>query len=354
MRLRPLIALAVLAAVAPPALLAQAETGESPNAALRCVAPTDAAGIDAILAEAGSPLAGEGATFVGVGQATGIDPRALVAIAAHETILETYGPAQAINNPFGLGPGWAFPTEADAIAKAGEVLASFYLAEGRETLGPIGAKWAPIGVANDPTNLNAHWQAGVATYYAALGGDPATTIRLADQPAAPTCGAVAASTGQPVVWAWDGRPAAVTGPRMRDGADPRNGLPAELTDFVFPLAAPAGQPVGYSDPGPGWDAGSLASLVTAPETLAVAAIAGRLRAGTAPEQERGIAFWIEAGVDRVAYGPLAAYEPGIAAGAEVRPGQVLGATTGQLAIGWERDGSPVNPYPLLAATLPPA
>ena len=41
----------------------------------------------------------------------GIDPRAIVAIAAHETMLETYGPAAEIHNPFGLGPGSAFASE---------------------------------------------------------------------------------------------------------------------------------------------------------------------------------------------------------------------------------------------------
>ena len=75
---------------------------------MRCVAPTDAAGIDAMLAAAGSPMAGEGPTIVTEAAAAGIDPRAIVAIAAHETMLETYGPAQEIHNPFGLGPGIAF------------------------------------------------------------------------------------------------------------------------------------------------------------------------------------------------------------------------------------------------------
>ena len=72
---------------------------------MTCVAPDDAAGIDAMLARASSPLAGEGATFVSESLAAGLDPRALVAIAAHETMLETYGPSQAINNAFGLGAG---------------------------------------------------------------------------------------------------------------------------------------------------------------------------------------------------------------------------------------------------------
>ena len=32
----------------------------------------------------------------------------------------------------------------------------------------LGARWAPIGVANDPTNLNQHWIPNVCRIYAAL------------------------------------------------------------------------------------------------------------------------------------------------------------------------------------------
>lgn|SRR5574338_627647 len=39
------------------------------------------------------------------------------------------------------------------------------LVQGRELVGEwvsvFGAKWAPVGVANDPTNLNAHWVPGI-------------------------------------------------------------------------------------------------------------------------------------------------------------------------------------------------
>ena len=102
-------------------------------------------------------------------------------------MLETYGPAQEIRNPFGLGPGWPSPSEREAIVRAVGTLAAYYLPEGRTTLATIGAKWAPLGVANDPTGLNAHWTAGIGAYYAALGGDPERTILLADQEAAPGC-----------------------------------------------------------------------------------------------------------------------------------------------------------------------
>ena len=90
--------------------------------------------------------------------AAGIDPRALVAIAAHETMLETYGPSQAIHNAFGLGPGIAFADRArrDRAGRAARWPSS-YLPEGRTTLATIGSKWAPIGAANDPAGLNRNW-----------------------------------------------------------------------------------------------------------------------------------------------------------------------------------------------------
>ena len=110
---RTLAALAGAAAlVAAGASTAGAQQLEGVVQHMTCVAPHDAAGIDAMLARASSPLAGEGATFVSESLAAGIDPRALVAIAAHETMLETYVPSQAINNAFGLGPGIAFASRA--------------------------------------------------------------------------------------------------------------------------------------------------------------------------------------------------------------------------------------------------
>ena len=154
---------------------------------MTCVSPDDAAGIDAMLTRASSPLAGEGATFVRASLGAGIDPRALVAIAAHETMLETYGPSQTIHNAFGLGPGIAFADEGDAIGRAAGTLAEMYLPEGRTTLATIGSKWAPIGVANDPAGLNRSWTSGVGAYYAALGGDPDLPILAAEQAAAPGC-----------------------------------------------------------------------------------------------------------------------------------------------------------------------
>ena len=370
MRLRLLsatLAGAALAAALP--ATAPAQTGVA--SAMTCVAQTDAAGIDAMLTRAGSPLAGEGATFVSEGLSAGVDPRALVAIAAHETILETYVPSQAIHNPFGLGPGMAFASDADAIARAARTLGTYYLPEGRTTLSAIGAKWAPIGVANDPSGLNESWTAGVGAYYAALGGDPEAPVTTGAQTATPAClGAPAlapavaqtAPAGPPVVTAWGGAVPHASGPGADGGTDPSTGAPATLEGFVFPLALAPGAPAVYRDafaePGPvecdGDRRQCAVTIASAPGEAAVAMVAGTLRGSTPAEAEGGIAFWIVTpSGDRLGYGPLASYAEGVGEGAAVTAGRPLGTTAGWVRVAWERGGQRVNPFPLLAATRPP-
>ena len=347
--------LAALGAAVPAAAAAQYPAGVLQH--MTCVAPDDAAGIDAMLARASSPLQGEGATFVTESRAAGIDPRALVAIAAHETMLETYGPSQAINNAFGLGPGWAFASERDAIARAARTLATLYLPEGRTTMGAIGAKWAPLGAANDPTGLNQNWTRGVGTYFAAMGGNPDVPILASAQEASPGCAGgqppslarapaapEPAGDGPPVVVAWG-------------GAAPARG-PSAPAGFVFPLALPVGAPAAYEEPAPGACADGLRCGVTVASAAgahAVASAAGTLSAAAPSEREGGIAFWVEtAGGDRLGYGPLAAYAPGVVAGAAVAAGQPLGTSAGSLRIAWERGGAHLDPFPILEATRPPS
>jgi hypothetical protein len=374
MRVRPAIA-ALLGTAALAGAAAPAAGAGLPGVIqhMTCVAPGDAAGIDAMLVRAGSPLAGEGATFVQAAADVGLDPRALVAIAAHETLLETYAPADAIDNAFGLGPGMAFASEGAAIRRAARTLGAYYLAEGRVTLGDIGSKWAPIGAANDPTGLNRNWTTGVGAYYAALGGDPVRPVLLGDQDAV-ACGATpslapapgeptGATTGPPVVTVWGGATPAARGASPAEGGDPTTGRPAVLEGFAFPLALPAGAPATYRDayrePGADTcDGGRRQCAVTIagrPGDAVVAMAAGTLRAPTAAEREAGIAFWIDTGRgDRLGYGPLAGYVPGIADGAAVTPGRPLGEGAGWLRVAWERGGVRVNPFPLLQATRPPA
>ena len=335
---------------------------------LRCTAQADAQAIDAQLAAAGSPLAGQGATFVREGLANDIDPRVLVAIAAQETMLMTYGPAQQINNPFGLGPGIAFPTPAEAIAMAASTLHR-YAGDGLVTLPQIGDRWAPPGASNDTQGLNSGWPAGVAAFFTTLGGDPYRPVQASAQDPAPTCapaGATAApaasyamtqpqvipavtpTDGPGVVVVWGGQAPVASGSTMADGSDPRTGRAAVLEGFAFPIAAPKGSPVSYQPSG-----GRPVVITSAPGAVVVAPVSGTLRIAKGRAAAAGVGFWVDApGRDRVGLGPLASYEPGISQGVRVVAGQPLGRATGSTTIAWQRDGVAVGIQPMLAATRP--
>lgn len=345
-------------------------TPDDPKGSLHCVAPLDAAGIDRVLTEAGSPLAGEGSTFVEAAASVGLDPRALVAIAGHETVLMTYGPAAAINNPFGIGPGHRYPTAAASIQAAAKLLSTGYLAEGRTTLATISSKYAPVGAANDPSNLNANWVGGVGTLYRRLGGNPDQPITLNTQPtscdgtttapqtpvtdpAVPTPNTSPAPSGDvapapappagPTPQIWDGTPPTIGADGA--GTDPLTGGPATVEGFAFPLAA--------TTPAPTVTATATAATVTGTAGSPVlASITGQLTTATAEEQAEGIAFWVTTrSGERFGYGMLATYESGIMDGALVTAGQPLGTSTGSLVVAWERAGSRVAPTPFLTTVL---
>ena len=153
--------------------------------------------IDGYLASKASPLTGLGAVFVTEGEAVGLDPRLLVAIAGSETSFGTYGPSQTIHNPFGMGPHIEYATWSDAIRAAAQNLGGrLYLGSGLVTISAIQGRWAPHGATNDPTNLNVNWTRNVGIYYAELGGDPAGAVFTAGAVAvapptpAPAAGAV--------------------------------------------------------------------------------------------------------------------------------------------------------------------
>lgn len=143
--------------------------------------------IDAYLRKHGSPLAGLGSAFVAAGKQHGVDPLLLVAFTGAETSFGAYGPSQRIKNPFGWGPGKEFPDYKTAINTVASGLRRYYLDEGLKTIDQIGAKWAPVGAGNDPTNLNSNWSANVRKFYGQLGGSGS----LAKQ-ASKTAAAVAA------------------------------------------------------------------------------------------------------------------------------------------------------------------
>jgi hypothetical protein len=117
-----------------------------------------------------SPLGGIGVQMVAGATGSGLDPRLLAAIAMQETRLGTAGGGPAVFNPFGLGPGLAFPNWAAAIRMAVATLATMH-AHGAWTIAGIAVHWAPVGASNDPGGLNDNWVGGVSAAYAQLGGD---------------------------------------------------------------------------------------------------------------------------------------------------------------------------------------
>ncbi len=133
--------------------------------------------LDAYLAARLSPLTGLGATFVAEAGAVGLDPRLLVAIAGAETAFGAYGPSQAIQNPFGMGPGIRYASWEESIRAAALNLGGdLYLGDGRVTIAAIQQRWAPSRATNDPTGLNLNWTVNVGRFYAELGGNPAAPV----------------------------------------------------------------------------------------------------------------------------------------------------------------------------------
>ena len=309
--------------------------------------PTDATALDAILSAAGSPLAGEGATFVSAGVQAGIDPRFLVAIAAQETMLETYPPAQAIHNPFGLGPGLSFASEAASITTAAQTLASDYLGQGLTTVPEIAAKWAPAGASNDPTWLNLAWPSDVSRYYQTLGGNPGVPVTLSDQ--VTDCNAVSTLSASQLIT-----------------VNPLGAAKAKL------IQGPA-QPGGTHDPefnlthgSYNWQSIWAVDLEVPIGTPVYAAFSGTIVTVHSGQTGRfaGIAVGLDSGRGLAAYyAHLSAVD--VTPGQSVVAGQVIGATGEadgvdhlHFALGRSyANGSPsngLNPLPFLAHAAPTA
>ena len=121
--------------------------------------------------------------FNEAGARYGVDPKALAAIAMHETGNGTSPAFLKKNNAMGIsnseGPV-AMGSVEQSIDKMASLLGN---AEGgpyrdRDQISEIAGKYAPVGAENDPRGLNKFWTDGVASNYRALGGDPSAPVRI--------------------------------------------------------------------------------------------------------------------------------------------------------------------------------
>src|SRR5262245_23437039 len=135
----------------------------------------DALAIDSYLKGKSSPLAGLGNVFVAAGRKYGVDPRLMVAISGAEPSFGKH--IFGAHTAWGWGPGRKFGSWEEGISTIAKGLRTGYLDEGRSTPATIGAKWAPSGAANDPSNLNSNWSRNVESFLRELGGNPVSSSR---------------------------------------------------------------------------------------------------------------------------------------------------------------------------------
>lgn len=118
---------------------------------------------------------GMGSFFLQVSSKNQIDPVILSSIAFHETGRGTSKAVKTKNNPGGLmspktGSLMVFDSLEEGIDAMASNLYRLYISQGLVTIPMIGTKYAPIGAANDPNNLNINWVPTVSTLANEFGG----------------------------------------------------------------------------------------------------------------------------------------------------------------------------------------
>jgi beta-N-acetylglucosaminidase len=116
-------------------------------------------------------LQNTGHFFAEAGKKYDIDPALLAAISIQETGNGTSNAARFKYNVAGMmGKNGlkSYSSIEESIFDMARNLRQNYLDQGKLTIAQIGAKYAPIGAANDPTQLNNHWVTGVQSYFDTL------------------------------------------------------------------------------------------------------------------------------------------------------------------------------------------
>ena len=132
--------------------------------------------IDAVFQQYGDPnnkLIGAGTIYVQYGNIYKINPAFAAAVTCQET---GYGSSDAFNyknNSFGMMSSNGvreYSSVQEGIRAGMSNLSRNYLNKGKLDIKSIQETYCPIGAANDPTNVNQHWQNGVKKIYKQITG----------------------------------------------------------------------------------------------------------------------------------------------------------------------------------------
>lgn len=133
-------------------------------------------------------LKGYGDEIMELAEKRGIDPVLFAAIAMHETAWGTSSAVRIKKNPGGLmnpdGSGlFVFDTMQEGLKSMALTLHNRIVVDGLVTIEQLGSVYAPVGAANDPNNLNAHWVPTTKEIVQKLGGltmncKPATEVDM--------------------------------------------------------------------------------------------------------------------------------------------------------------------------------
>lgn len=117
-------------------------------------------------------LSGMGTEFRNAAQKHNVDPALLAAICKLETGHGTSSAFKNHNNPSGTmdpATNWTklvtFPSVQAGLEYTAKNLSNNYIAKGLTTISAIGAKYCPVGAANDPNGTNKNWVPTVTKFY---------------------------------------------------------------------------------------------------------------------------------------------------------------------------------------------
>lgn len=122
-------------------------------------------------------LAGKGEMVAVIAEEYGLDPNLLASIMALETGWGTSSAIKNYNNPGGMmdpSSNWMslkhYSSLEEGIRAVAKNLKENYIDQGLTTISSIGAKYCPVGAANDPNGTNSGWVPSVTSIYNQLTG----------------------------------------------------------------------------------------------------------------------------------------------------------------------------------------